>query len=79
MFVAGCLFLLVLTPTINCQNILCVMTHCLSSFTKCSLDPQCMEILTCLGSCDPTDAQCGFQCGMGTEAGANPHFVDLVK
>jgi len=61
------------------QSILCVMTHCLSEFTACSVDPPCMDILMCLQDCDPTDAECGFTCGMGAEAGKNPHFVDLLS
>jgi len=60
------------------QGILCIMTHCLLEFTSCSLDSQCMEILNCMSACDPTDAECGFTCGMGSEAGKNPHFVSLL-
>merc|ERR1712215_169025 len=59
--------------------ILCVMTHCLTEFTQCSLDKQCMEILTCLSDCDQADAECSFTCGMGSEAGKNHHFVNLLK
>jgi len=59
--------------------ILCVMTHCLTEFTQCSFDTQCMDILTCLGECDPSDAECSFTCGMMGEAGKNPHFVDLLE
>ena len=59
--------------------ILCVMTHCLTEFTQCSFDKQCMDILNCLKDCEPSDAECSFTCGMGTEAGKNPHFVDLLK
>merc|ERR1719270_2669576 len=55
------------------------MTHCLPQFTKCLLDSQCMDILTCLGKCSPTDAECGFSCGMGTEAGKNAHFQTLLS
>merc|ERR1712002_1211268 len=59
--------------------ILCVMTKCLSEFTHCSLDPECMDILTCLSGCEPSDAECSFTCGMGQEAGKNPHFIALLK
>jgi len=65
--------------SIDCQSEICVMTHCLPEFTKCLLDSQCMDILTCLGKCSPTDAECGFSCGMGTEAGKNAHFQTLLS
>merc|ERR1711951_5987 len=32
-----------------------------------------------MSDCDPTDAECGFTCGMGGEAGKNEHFVDLLS
>ena len=42
------------------------------------LDSQCMDILNCVSDCEPTDAESGFTCGMGSEAGKNPHFVSLL-
>jgi len=60
------------------QGVLCIMTHCLREMTACTLDSQCMNILNCLNDCEPTDAECGFTCGMGSEAGKNPHFVALL-
>ena len=55
------------------------MTHCFTQFTQCSLDKECMDILNCLSDCEVGDAECSFTCGMGTEAGKNPHFVSLLK
>ena len=55
------------------------MTHCLTEFTQCSFDTQCMDILNCLNDCEPSDAECSFTCGMGSEAGKNPNFVKLLK
>ena len=40
---------LVLVGWVRSQSILCVMTHCLTEFTQCSMDPECMTILNCLG------------------------------
>ena len=54
------------------------MTKCLTEFTKCSFDKECMDILTCLSGCEVGDAECAFTCGMGTEAGKNPHFQALL-
>ena len=45
----------------------------------CSFDAECKEVLDCLGKCDPTDSECGFACGLGTEAGQNPHFISLMQ
>ena len=78
----GCIaaaILLACLSQVQGQGILCIMTHCLTEFTQCSLDPECMSILNCLGDCKPTDAECSFTCGMGGEAGKNPHFVNLLK
>ena len=36
-------------------------------------------MLDCLGNCDPTDSECGFACGLGTEAGQNPNFISLMQ
>merc|ERR1712106_474815 len=38
-----------------------------------------MDILNCLSDCEVGDAECSFTCGMGSEAGKNPHFVSLLK
>jgi len=76
--IAAAIFLTCLGQ-IQGQGILCIMTHCLTEFTQCSFDSECMGILNCLGDCEPTDAECSFTCGMGGEAGKNPHFVDLLK
>ena len=62
----------------DCQGTMCILTHCLGQFTSCMADSQCRDILNCLGACEPTDAECGFTCGMGSEAGKNPHFVALL-
>jgi len=59
--------------------ILCTMLHCMTEFTMCSFDAECKEVLDCLGKCDPTDSECGFACGLGTEAGQNPHFISLMQ
>jgi len=32
----------------------------------------------CLKDCDPDDATCPYGCGMGGEAGKNPHFINLL-
>jgi len=59
--------------------IMCVMTHCLPEMTRCSMDSECLAILTCLSGCEPSDAECSFTCGMGGDAGKNEHFTDLLK
>merc|ERR1711970_564823 len=59
--------------------IMCVMTHCLPEMTRCSVDSECLAILTCLSGCEPSDAECSFTCGMGGDAGKNKHFTDLLK
>merc|ERR1712183_84699 len=66
-------------PNPKVNPILCTMTHCLVQFTQCSLDAECMDVLNCLRGCDPTDAGCGFTCGLGTESGKNPHFIALLE
>lgn len=66
------------TSGIQGQSILCVMTHCLSEITECAIDTPCMDILMCLKDCDPDDATCPYGCGMGGEAGKNPHFINLL-
>ena len=43
------------------------------------MDSECLAILTCLQECEPSDAECGFTCGMGAEAGKNEHFTDLLQ
>ena len=54
------------------------MTHCLSEITECAIDTPCMDVLMCLKDCDPDDATCPYGCGMGGEAGKNPHFINLL-
>jgi len=66
------------TSGIQGQSILCVMTHCLSEITECAIDTPCMDVLMCLKDCDPDDATCPYGCGMGGEAGKNPHFINLL-
>ena len=73
------MILISLPARIKGQSEMCIMVHCLSDFTECMLDSECMNILTCLGDCEPTDAECGFTCGMGSDAGKNPHFVSLLS
>merc|ERR1712013_772594 len=58
---------------------MCVMTHCLPEMTRCSMDSECLAILTCLSGCEPSDAECSFTCGMGGDAGKNEHLTDLLK
>jgi len=55
------------------------MLHCMPEFTRCSFDAECKDVLDCLGNCDPTDSECGFACGLGTEAGQNPNFISLMQ
>ena len=58
---------------------MCIMTHCLSEVAQCSVDTECLNILNCFNECEPTDAECNFTCGMGSEALKNHLFVELLK
>ena len=66
-------------PGLHGQSLLCMMTRCSTEVMECFTDPACAEILTCLSKCAEGDAECPFSCGMGSEAGKNPHFVSLMS
>lgn len=66
-------------PSLQGQSLLCMMTRCGTEVMECFTDQECAEVLTCLSKCGAEDAECSFTCGMGGDAGKNPHFTALMS
>merc|ERR1711860_57761 len=54
-----------------------VPRECGAEILHCVSDPVCLKSLTCLGTCDASDAECAYTCGMYAED--NQAFLDFMQ